>query len=75
MFVFGADAAERLLGDRDDATRREIVKNAAKFSAVDFLDFDPRVERPPRDVPELCPKWQLSEPSGRDPLREMPRRS
>jgi len=58
MFVFGTDAADRLLGDHDEKIRRDIIKVAAAFDAVDFLSFNPRIEPPPRDIPEVCPKCQ-----------------
>jgi hypothetical protein len=53
--VFGHDPAERL-GAPDAAMGAELRAAAAKFSAVDYLYFDPAKEPPPSDVPAECEK-------------------
>ncbi|MBC7932603.1 MAG: hypothetical protein H7Z38_18745, partial [Rubrivivax sp.] len=52
-FAFGSDAADSL-GLRDDALKEQIRRAAARFSARDFLLFDPVNEPPPVDVPVEC---------------------
>ncbi len=52
-FVHGSYAAERL-GLRDDALHKQIRRAAARFTAEDYLWFDPESESPPVDVPEAC---------------------
>ncbi len=52
-FAFGDDAAASL-GMRDARLRRELRRAAARFSARDFMKFDPATEPPPSDVPEEC---------------------
>jgi hypothetical protein len=54
-FVSGDDASNRL-GVRDDSLRERVRTAAARFSAVDFLDFDPTKEPPPSDIPKPCPR-------------------
>jgi hypothetical protein len=51
--VFGADAAEGL-GVPDPRLRAELLRAAARFSASDYLSFDPLREPPPTDVPQPC---------------------
>jgi len=63
-FVEGIYSAEMLLGRHDEALRHNIQAAVAHYSAVDFLKFDPRVEPPPSDIPELCPKCNRSNPRG-----------
>jgi len=53
--VFGSDAADRL-GVGDPAVKEQLRRAAAKYSAVDFLDFDPTREPPPSDLPKQCGK-------------------
>ena len=48
--VFGSDAADRL-GARDPGFKQQIRKAARKFSAADFLLFDP-VREPPPSAPD-----------------------
>ena len=52
-FAFGSDAAESL-GLRDDALKKQIRRTALRFSARDFLLFDPLSEPAPADVPDEC---------------------
>jgi len=52
-FTFGDDAAASL-GLPDARLRAELRREAARFSARDFLQFDPASEGPPSDVPEEC---------------------
>lgn len=62
-FVFGTDAADRL-GVRDDAMRDRIRVAVARYTPMDFLDFDPAREPPPSDVPQPCPKCGYQNPRG-----------
>lgn len=52
-FVYGTDAADRL-GVPASAIRDRVREVAARYSAVDFLDFDPTREPPPENVPAEC---------------------
>lgn len=52
-FVSGADAVEGL-GLRDEGLKEQLRAAAKKFSARDYLDFDPLAEPPPSDVPDEC---------------------
>ncbi|HYY42184.1 MAG TPA: hypothetical protein VE775_05585, partial [Pyrinomonadaceae bacterium] len=52
-YVYGSDAADSL-GVRDDAMKRVLARVASRFTARDYLRFDPRVEPPPVDVPDEC---------------------
>jgi hypothetical protein len=52
-FVSGADAAEAL-GLRDGRLKEQLRRAASRFSARDYLDFDPLKEAPPADVPDEC---------------------
>jgi hypothetical protein len=53
LFTFASRAADEL-GVRDDLIKEKIRRAAARFSASDFLDFDPATEPPPGDVPLPC---------------------
>lgn len=53
VLVFGQDAATRL-GVPDPRMQAALLQAAARFTAYDFLWFDPRKEPPPSDVPEPC---------------------
>src|SRR5215813_6113597 len=61
-FVFGTDIADKLLGNSDDAMRRRIQTAVQRFSALDFLAFDPLHEPPPADLPEECPVCENRSP-------------
>jgi hypothetical protein len=52
-FAFGDDAATSL-GLPDARLRRQLRRAAARFTARDFMLFDPVSEPPPSDVPEEC---------------------
>jgi hypothetical protein len=52
-FAHGSYAAARL-GIRDEALKKEMQRAATRFSPQDYLWFDPSVEPPPTDVPEVC---------------------
>jgi hypothetical protein len=43
-----------LLGARAPAFKALLKPAARRFSAAEFLDFDPAAEPPPRDVPDAC---------------------
>src|SRR5256714_4888142 len=62
-FAFGGDAADSL-GLRDDRLKRQIRRAASRFSARDFLLFDPTTEPPPADVPAECEFDHASNPRG-----------
>ncbi|HWT03281.1 MAG TPA: hypothetical protein VN256_23715 [Pyrinomonadaceae bacterium] len=51
--AYGADAADSL-GLRDPELKKQLARAAARFTARDYLLFDPRVEPPPADVPDEC---------------------
>jgi hypothetical protein len=53
--VYGSDAAE-LLGAPDPAMHEALRKAAARFTPIDYLEFDPVREAPPDDIPEPCKK-------------------
>ena len=52
-FVFGCDAADSI-GVRDLRLKPALRRAAARFTAREYLLFDPRVEPPPADVPDEC---------------------
>ena len=63
ILVFGNDAAERLQVP-DPRLRAQLRRAAARFSAVDFLGFDPAVEPPPADLPKDCSRCGRQNPRG-----------
>jgi hypothetical protein len=52
-YAFGHDAATSL-GLRDPRLAAQLRRAARRFSARDFLLFDPLTEAPPPDVPQAC---------------------
>lgn len=52
-FVFGSQAAD-YLGVRDDKLKGELQRVAQRFSARDYLRWDPLIEPPPTDLPQEC---------------------
>jgi hypothetical protein len=52
-FVHGTYAADRL-GSPAPELKEQVRRAAARFTAHDFLSFDPRTEPPPEDVPDAC---------------------
>jgi hypothetical protein len=52
-FTFGCDAADSL-GVRDDGLKEQMRRAATRFTARDYLRFDPVNEPPPVDVPDEC---------------------
>jgi hypothetical protein len=52
-FVFGCDAADSI-GVRDLRLKPALRHAAARFTAREYLSFDPRTEPPPADVPDEC---------------------
>ena len=52
-FVYG-DIAASGLGVTTSTTQEQIRSTVARYSAVDFLDFDPAREPPPSDIPKEC---------------------
>jgi hypothetical protein len=52
-YLFGTIAADGL-GAQDAALLGQLRDSAARFTARDYLYFDPAVEPPPSDVPEQC---------------------
>ena len=53
FLVFGWLPAE-LLGESDARIKPELIRAAARFTATDFLLFDPAKEPPPSDIPADC---------------------
>jgi hypothetical protein len=53
--VFGDDAAGRL-GAPDARMHTELREAAARFSVLEYLQFDPVKEPPPSDIPKQCEK-------------------
>ncbi len=43
-----------MIGVRDDSVKEQIRRAAAKYTAEDFLWYDPAREPPPSDVPAAC---------------------
>ena len=62
-FAFGDDAAASL-GLHAPRLKSQIRRAAARFTARDFLHFDPASEPPPGDVPEACRFDGQSSPRG-----------
>jgi hypothetical protein len=52
-YVSGNDAADSL-GVRDEQMKATLRRVAGRFSARDYLSFDPLSEPPPTDVPDEC---------------------
>jgi hypothetical protein len=52
-YVFASDAADNL-NVRDDLLKEQIRRAAPRYTALDYLMFDPLIEPPPADVPEEC---------------------
>ena len=52
-YAFASDAADSL-GVPDESLKEQIRQAANRYSARDYLDFDPVIEPPPADVPDDC---------------------
>ncbi|HEY6351966.1 MAG TPA: hypothetical protein VI636_21435 [Candidatus Angelobacter sp.] len=63
-FAYGTYSADMLLGSHDSGLKQRLLQAARRFSATDFMGFDPRREPPPADIPELCPKCGYRNPRG-----------
>jgi hypothetical protein len=63
-YVFGTDAANRLGVPDGPAIHERIREAVARYSAADFLQFDPTREPPPSDIPNECPKCNEQNPRG-----------
>lgn len=70
--MHGSYAAERL-GEGDDKLKAQLKRAAPRFSARDYLWFDPAVEPPPGDIPEAC-ECGADNPRGRKVCRKCKRR-
>ncbi|HEX8707235.1 MAG TPA: hypothetical protein VF723_03150 [Pyrinomonadaceae bacterium] len=70
--VFGSYAADAL-GVAAPALKKQIAAGAARYTARDYLLFDPRVEPPPGDVPQDC-ECGMSHERGRKTCRRCRRR-
>ena len=57
--VFGSDAADRLGVPGPDMKER-LRQAVARYTAVDYLQFDPTREPPPSDIPKDCSKCDRS---------------
>ncbi len=66
--AFGAYALQQL-GTPDEALKERVRQAAGRFSAVDFLSFDPAREPPPADLPYVCEQCKLRNPRGADRCR------
>ncbi|HWB86120.1 MAG TPA: zinc-ribbon domain-containing protein [Bryobacteraceae bacterium] len=53
--IFGSQAADGL-GVPDRRMQKQLRHAAARFSAVNYLGFDPVREPPPADIPDECPR-------------------
>ena len=62
-YVFGSQAADDL-DVRDTKLKRELQRVANRFSARDYLEWNPLVEPPPTDVPEECEYDGADNPRG-----------
>src|SRR5258708_31020142 len=45
-----------LMGFTDERLKEDIRRAAKRFSTLDFLGFDPRIEGVPADIPDACGK-------------------
>jgi hypothetical protein len=61
--IIGNDAAERL-GVRDADFHARLRAAAARFTAIDYLGFDPAREAPPADLPKPCRRCGRQNPRG-----------
>jgi hypothetical protein len=61
--AFGSDAADSL-GVFDPELKRQLTRAATRYTARDYLLFDPRVEPPPADVPDECHRCGASNERG-----------
>ncbi|HSB08635.1 MAG TPA: hypothetical protein VLM38_03940 [Blastocatellia bacterium] len=61
------------LGVRDGRLKETIQREAKRFSAQDYLGFDPATEPPPGDIPKQC-RCDERNPRGRKTCRNCKRR-
>ncbi len=61
--AFGAYALQQL-GTPDESLKERVRQAAARFSASDFLSFDPVHETPPADLPYACKNCNLENERG-----------
>ena len=61
--VFGWLAAAQL-GQNDARIKPELRQAAARFTAIDYLEFDPAKEAPPSDIPAVCSHDSVWSPRG-----------
>lgn len=52
-YIAGSETADDL-GVIDDPMRHELARQAGRFSAVEWLAFNPQMEPPPADIPHRC---------------------
>jgi len=62
-YVFASDAADNL-NVRDDRLKEQIRSMAQRYTARDYLWFNPITEPPPADVPEECEYDRAINPRG-----------
>jgi hypothetical protein len=62
-YLFGSDAADSL-GVRDERVKAQLRRAVSRFTARDYLLFDPRSEPPPTDVPRDCEHDRSANPRG-----------
>jgi hypothetical protein len=63
-YAFGSDAADRL-NVRDERLKEQIRRAAPRYTAPEYLLFDPRTEPPPDDVPAKCEADGANNPRGK----------
>jgi hypothetical protein len=63
MLAYGNDAADSL-GVYDPELKKQLVREAPRFKARDYLLFDPLKEPPPVDVPDECRRCGASNARG-----------
>lgn len=61
--ISGSETADDL-GVIDDHMRHQLAREAARFSAVDWLLFDPKKEPPPADLPHACSRCRRANARG-----------
>jgi hypothetical protein len=62
-YAFGSDAADSL-NVRDERLKEQIRRASPRYTARDYLLFDPHTEPPPSDVPDECEYDGTANPRG-----------
>jgi hypothetical protein len=53
-----------MMGENDSRMKAELRRQSGRYSAVDFLKFDPAVEPPPSDISDPCEFDHFENPRG-----------